>query len=193
MRICFELTALLSAYLHHVRLYAVLYAFILFKASKLIADGSELLTLVLNPGLIGGLVLPVMGAVPDGAMVLFSGLGPDAQEQLDVGIGTLAGSTIMLLTIPWAASMIMGRVDLNAAGTAALYRGRPKLTRGWSLFGTGIQFAGSVPVAAWIMLGTSVTYFVAQGPAWAGASKAVTRQCALAGFVISAVGFVAYR
>jgi hypothetical protein len=39
-----------------------------------------------------------MGAVPDGAMVLFSGLGPveEAQIQLNVGIGTLAGSTIML-------------------------------------------------------------------------------------------------
>ena len=76
--------------------------------------------LVLNPGLIGGLVLPVMGggciigpsedtlastsldlnnllaAVPDGAIVLFSGLGADAQEQLNVGIGTLAGSSIMV-------------------------------------------------------------------------------------------------
>lgn len=40
---------------------AVLYAFILFKASKLIADGSEMLMLVLDPGLIGGLVLPIMG------------------------------------------------------------------------------------------------------------------------------------
>jgi hypothetical protein len=46
------------------------YGYILFKASQLIADGSELLMLVVNPGLIGGLVLPVMGAVPDGAIVL---------------------------------------------------------------------------------------------------------------------------
>lgn len=30
------------------------------------------------------------------------GLGPDAQQQLDVGIGALAGSTVMLLTVPWS-------------------------------------------------------------------------------------------
>ena len=47
-----------------ILLLAVLYAFILFKASKLIADGSEMLMLVLNPGLIGGLLLPVMGGEP---------------------------------------------------------------------------------------------------------------------------------
>lgn len=60
------------------------YGFILAKSSKMIADGSELLLCVLDPGIVGGLVLPVMGAVPDGAIVLFSGLGPDAQEQLKV-------------------------------------------------------------------------------------------------------------
>ncbi len=46
------------------------YGYVLLTASKLIADGSEMLMLILNPGVIGGLVLPVMGAVPDGAMVL---------------------------------------------------------------------------------------------------------------------------
>ena len=46
-------------------------------------------------------MLPVLGAIPDGMIVLFSGLGPDAAEQLSVGVGALAGSTIMLLTIPW--------------------------------------------------------------------------------------------
>lgn len=71
-------------------------------ASNMISDGSELLLLVpAVAGLVGSVVLPVLGAVPDGAIVLFSGLGDDAQEQLSVGVGALAGSTIMLLTIPW--------------------------------------------------------------------------------------------
>ena len=92
-------------------------------------------------------VLPILGAVPDGMlkpqvvvsrcasmvckemvrillvrMVLFSGLGPDAQNQavdfelekntghksfsgslqVSVGVGALAGSTVMLLTLPWS-------------------------------------------------------------------------------------------
>ena len=37
-------------------------------------------------GIVGSIILPVLGAVPDGAIVLFSGLGPDAQEQLNIGI-----------------------------------------------------------------------------------------------------------
>ena len=47
--------------------------------------------------IVGSVVLPVLGAVPDGAIVLFSGLGDiaTAQKQLSVGVGALAGSTIM--------------------------------------------------------------------------------------------------
>jgi len=90
------------------------YGYILAQASNLIADGSELLLAVLDPGIIGGFLLPVMGAVPDAAMVLFSGMGPAAtvQEELSTGLGTLAGSTIMLLTIPWSLCTYTGRVDL---------------------------------------------------------------------------------
>lgn len=56
------------------------YGYILCFASNLISDGSELLLLVPSmAGVIGSVVLPVLGAVPDGCMVLFSGLGPGAQ------------------------------------------------------------------------------------------------------------------
>lgn len=34
---------------------------------------------------IGSVVLPILGAVPDGCIVLFSGLGPNAAEELAVG------------------------------------------------------------------------------------------------------------
>ena len=69
--------------------------------SNLISDGSELLLLIPNlRNLIGPIFLPILGAVPDGAIVAFSGTGDNAQEQLAVGIGALAGSSIMLLTLP---------------------------------------------------------------------------------------------
>merc|ERR1719163_2661765 len=92
----------------------MIYAYVLFVASDLISDGSELLLLVPSvAGLVGSVVLPVLGAVPDGMMVLFSGLGPDAQEQVAVGVGALAGSTIMLLTIPWFLAILGGRVTIK--------------------------------------------------------------------------------
>jgi len=43
---------------------------------------------VLDPGLIGGLVLPILGALPDSAMIVMSGLGgtvEEATEQVAVG------------------------------------------------------------------------------------------------------------
>jgi hypothetical protein len=44
------------------------------------------------------------------------GLGPNAQEELQVGIGALAGSTIMLLTLPWCLAIFGGRVSLDEEG-----------------------------------------------------------------------------
>ena len=35
----------------------------------------------------GGIVLPLLGAVPDSAIIIVSGLKPDAQTQLSVGMG----------------------------------------------------------------------------------------------------------
>lgn len=56
------------------------YSHILMYASHLISDGSELLLLVPSlAGIVGSVVLPVLGAVPDGCIVLFSGIGPNAQ------------------------------------------------------------------------------------------------------------------
>ncbi len=50
-------------------------------------------------------------------MIVMSGLGgtvAQAQEQVAVGMGTLAGSTIMLLSIAWGGSLIVGRCDLES-------------------------------------------------------------------------------
>ena len=97
------------------------YGYILFYASNMLSEGSELLLLVPSlAGVVGSIVLPILGAVPDGAIMLFSGLGPNAQEQLEVGVGTIAGSTIMLLTIPWGLSIYYGSVPIDTSGSASV-------------------------------------------------------------------------
>ena len=66
------------------------YGYILCYASNLISEGSDLLLLIPSlAGLVGGVVLPFLGAVPDGTIMLFSGLGPveEAQETLSIGVG----------------------------------------------------------------------------------------------------------
>ena len=63
----------------------------------------------------------VLGAVPDAAIILASGLGEGAQEKLSVGMGTLAGSTVMLLTVAWSASLFVGRLDFHFGLIGAIY------------------------------------------------------------------------
>jgi hypothetical protein len=76
------------------------YGYVLMTASNMISDGSELLLLVPKfAGIVGSIVLPILGAVPDGCIVLFSGMGPDAQNQLAVGVGAL-GKPISLYIVP---------------------------------------------------------------------------------------------
>jgi Ca2+/H+ antiporter len=131
----------------------------------MISDGSELLLLIPSvAGLVGSVVLPVLGAVPDGAIVLFSGVGPDAQEQLTIGIGALAGSTIMLLTAPWFLSVFGGRV--NVVGGKAVYK-QPKLnppgTFSWTE--TGVNLSENVNTGGYLMMITSIPFLIIQIPA----------------------------
>jgi len=62
-------------------------------------DGAELLLdLGLPAGIIGGVVLPLLGAVPDSAMIVFSGMGgtkEEAQQQIDVGMGCVCIGVIV--------------------------------------------------------------------------------------------------
>ena len=135
-------------------------------ASNLISDGSELLLLVPSmAGLVGSVVLPILGAVPDGAIVLFSGLGPNAAEELAVGIGALAGSTIMLLTIPWALSVFGGRVNINKITGKPKYSA-PKLSPpdNMDLTYTGVHISPATNLGAQIMMGTAAAYCFIQVP-----------------------------
>ena len=54
-------------------------------------DGAELLLdLGLPAAIIGGVVLPLLGAIPDSVMIIFSGITgtrEEANEQISVGMG----------------------------------------------------------------------------------------------------------
>mmetsp|Transcript_28455 Transcript_28455/g.28783 ORF Transcript_28455/g.28783 Transcript_28455/m.28783 type:complete len:551 (+) Transcript_28455:102-1754(+) len=177
------------------------YGVVLMYGASMISNGSELLLLVPEwAGIIGTVVLPVLGAVPDGAIVLFSGLGPNAQQQLDIGVGTLAGSTIMLLTIPWFLSILGGRVSIDNGKPN--YEGRPRLrpSSSWlnALQSTGVTVGPHVKTGAIIMLITSTTFLVLQIPEFIYQSTNIEKTAekenifALIGFCIATVMFIAY-
>lgn len=144
-----------------------LYGIILGYSAKLISDGAELLLdLGLPAGIIGGVVLPLLGAVPDSAMIVFSGMGgtkEEAQTQIDVGMGTLAGSTIMLLTIPWLGSLILGRVDIINGQGKDQQCSPLSISNLWK---QGITVLPDVTRSAIVMLITMLPYFIVQGADW---------------------------
>lgn len=113
------------------------YAGILMYAASLIQAGSDKIldANLLPPSFVGGLLLPVLGALPDATVIIISVMGasgPSAQEQLNIGMGTLAGSNIILLTMPWAIALFIGRVPLgkdHGRGRRGRYRTRAQRER----------------------------------------------------------------
>jgi len=172
------------------------YAVVLFQASGLIATGSELLMLIPSiAGLVGSVILPILGAVPDGVMVLFSGLGANAQETVAVGVGALAGSTVMLLTFPWFISIMVGRVPVFSGSAEFSKKGQSMTLRG-----SGISYASSLKKNAWIMMATSILFLIIQIPATREELEAAStreqaaneKQFAQIGLVACGVAFAGY-
>jgi hypothetical protein len=138
-----------------------IYAYVIFQASGFISDGSELLLLVPSvAGLVGSIVLPILGAVPDGVMMMFSGASDNPQEDIASGVGVLAGSTVMLLTLPWFIAIMYGGVPV--VDGKAQYGSKEKPT---SFFTQGIGFNKSIAKSAKIMLATTLLYLIIQIPA----------------------------
>eukprot|EP00397_Hematodinium_sp_SG-2012_P009367 GEMP01009450.1.p1 GENE.GEMP01009450.1~~GEMP01009450.1.p1 ORF type:complete len:554 (+),score=124.61 GEMP01009450.1:133-1794(+) len=178
-----------------------IYGYVLFTAAGMIGDGSELLLLVPSvAGLVGCVVLPVLGAVPDGMMVLFSGLGKNAQEEIAVGVGALAGSTIMLLTIPWFLAVYVGRVDIkNGKPTYSQPKLDPEGRFHWTETGVGVN--NQILKNGRAMLLTMLSYLVVQIPAslWAQnphqsnlEKGRVVNRFALLGLIFCILFFIAY-
>jgi len=178
------------------------YGYILYMAANYISEGSELLTLIPKySGIVGSIVLPLLGAVPDGAIMLFSGLGDiaTAQETLSVGVGALAGSTIMLVTLPWSLSVISGRVKFNKKGTPDYRKPKNRLLATFceKMFHSGIPVTPIINRGAISMVMTLVPFFLVQIPATIYKGRVddlayAERNYALTGFILCILGFIAY-
>ncbi|XP_058221561.1 sodium/calcium exchanger NCL-like [Rhododendron vialii] len=138
----------------------LVYGYLMFFAATNLSSGSELLLEILGPGLIGGLLLPILGALPDAMLILVSGLSgttETAQSQVSVGMGLLAGSTVMLLTIIWGTCVIVGKCDIQDSIAVD-----GKDTKGLSLTGSGVSTDIWTCYAARIMTVSVIPFIVVQ-------------------------------
>jgi Ca2+/Na+ antiporter len=180
----------------------IVYGYILMKGSQLIGDGSEMLLLMYGPGIIGGLLIPILGAIPDCAVILVSGLGSgkkeEIQQELSVGVGTLVGSTVMLLTLPWAIGIFLGRRDIDPkTGSVVLTQPKkPKVTH-FSLRTNGVTVLDEISGTAKVMMIASLTYLIIQIPAFfyksnPDAGAKAEAPFALIGLIVAFVVFALY-
>ncbi|KAG6637234.1 hypothetical protein I3843_11G160600 [Carya illinoinensis] len=140
----------------------VVYGYLMFLSATYLSKGSELLLEILGPGIIGGLFLPILGALPDAMLILVSGLSGStetAQSQVSVGMGLLAGSTVMLLTIIWGTCVIVGKCDL-VDGVAQ----DAQDTKGFNLTESGVSTDIWTSYAAMIMVISVIPFLIVQIP-----------------------------
>ncbi|XP_057816210.2 sodium/calcium exchanger NCL2 isoform X2 [Cryptomeria japonica] len=147
------------------------YGYLLLLSAKFMSDGSETLLTVTGPGLIGGLFLPILGAFPDALLVLVSGLSGStetAQSQVLIGMGLLAGSTVMLLTLLWGSCLVVGKCDISGDSVAI----DSQDTTRFSLLGSGISTDKSTRTASRIMVASVVPFLIVQIPQLINSSSA---------------------
>ncbi|KAL1817905.1 hypothetical protein ACET3Z_020479 [Daucus carota] len=138
------------------------YGYLMFLAATYLSAGSELLLEILGPGIVGGLFLPILGALPDAMLILVSGISgtvETAQVQVSVGMGLLAGSTVMLLTVIWGTCVVVGKCDIEDSVAID-----GKDTRGLSLTGSGVTADIWTSYAAMIMAVSILPFLVVQLP-----------------------------
>ncbi|KAI3939552.1 hypothetical protein MKX01_038507 [Papaver californicum] len=140
----------------------IIYGSLMFLAARFLSTGSELLLEILGPGIVGVLFLPMLGALPDALLILVSGISGTkevAQEQVLVGMGLLAGSTVMLLTLLWGSCVVLGKCDIEDSTAVDL-----KDTKRLSLTGSGVTVDIWTKYASWIMIISVVPFIIVQLP-----------------------------
>ncbi|KAL5564497.1 hypothetical protein UlMin_027661 [Ulmus minor] len=167
----------------------IVYGYLMYLAATYLSGGSELLLEILGPGLVGGLFLPALGALPDAILILVSGLSGSkeaAQSQVAVGMGLLAGSTIMLLTLIWGTCVHVGKCDLEGAIAKD-----SQDTKGFSLTGSGVSTDIWTSYAARIMAVSILPFLIVQLPQLLNTTSG-RHLVVLIGLIVSVSLFISY-
>ncbi|KAI3973718.1 hypothetical protein MKX01_031138 [Papaver californicum] len=92
----------------------VVYEYLLFLGERYVTEGSELVFQIL-PGIFGDSVFEILGAFHEAIMIVVAGLSKSkeiAEEKVLTGVGLLAGSTVLLLTLVWGTCVIVGKNEI---------------------------------------------------------------------------------
>ncbi|CAA2981627.1 sodium calcium exchanger NCL2-like [Olea europaea subsp. europaea] len=94
----------------------LVYEYLLFHGESYVASGGERIFKILGPGIFGACAFQVIGSLPEALILLASGLLSSkdvAEECVLTGVGLLAGSTILLLSLLWGTCVILANQDYS--------------------------------------------------------------------------------
>ncbi|XP_073029641.1 sodium/calcium exchanger NCL2-like [Primulina eburnea] len=94
----------------------LVYEYLLFHGESYVASGGERIFKILGPGIFGASAFQIIGSLPEALILLASGLLSSeelAEEYVFTGVGLLAGSTILLLTVIWGTCIILGSQNFH--------------------------------------------------------------------------------
>ncbi|KAG6637224.1 sodium/calcium exchanger NCL-like [Carya illinoinensis] len=144
----------------------LVYDFLMYLSATCLSYGSEHLLKILGPAIVGGLFLPILGALPDAMLILVSGLSGStktAESQVSVGMGLLAGSTILFLTIIWGICIIVGKCNL-VDGVAQDLQDTNSTESSACTTDGDVTTHGDARPCAWIMLISVIPFLIIQIP-----------------------------
>ena len=127
------------------------------------AFGSELLIFIPSiSGFVASVIIPIIAQIIDAFIVIFSCLGVNAQRELAIGVGALAGFTVSSLTVGWFLGIFGGRVDLFVKTGMPNYFGTHKLdpSNHYNFAGTGILIHKLTKIAVSFMVLTSLSFVI---------------------------------
>ncbi|KDP21052.1 hypothetical protein JCGZ_21523 [Jatropha curcas] len=140
----------------------VVYEYLLSLSAHYISEGSELfLETSGTDNIFSASVFQMLGMFPQVILVLvagFSGTSDTVQSMAEMGMGLLAGSVIMNLTLIWGSVVAFGSYSLSQASTSSNTENQDK----FSLTGYGVRTDNQTKTTARIMLLSMIPFLLLQ-------------------------------
>ncbi|CAA0817834.1 sodium/calcium exchanger family protein / calcium-binding EF hand family protein [Striga hermonthica] len=141
----------------------IVYEILLSIGGRYVGMGSELFFQMIGPGIFGASLFHFLGTIPQIVLLLVSALSGSveaAQQRATLGMGLVAGSTVMLLTLVWGICVVLGSYDLSEPPTDGDDKSASQnnFSKGGSNY--GVVTDAETSYTARLMLVTLVPFFV---------------------------------
>ncbi|KAG2683891.1 hypothetical protein I3760_10G055100 [Carya illinoinensis] len=140
----------------------ITYEFLLSLAGRYVSSGSELFFQMFGTGIFGATLFQILGTIPQVALVLAIGVTGSTstiETLATMGMGLLAGSTIMLLTLVWASVVSFGSYDLSQPSSNS---SDEENVKPFSLTGYGVSTDVETYYTARIMMASMIPFLILQ-------------------------------